>query len=100
MNNHRVIIVDDDIDIRDGLHAWLSPDYLVVTFENAESFLGAVNNFNFDDGIATCILLDFQMPGINGVELQQTLKHINFEFPIIFMSGNAHQRRKAFVSKN
>jgi FixJ family two-component response regulator len=91
MKNHRVIIVDDDIDIRDGLHAWLSQDYLVEAFDSSESFLNAINDFQFEDGLSTCILLDFQMPGMNGVELQQTLKQINVEFPIIFMSGNANQ---------
>jgi FixJ family two-component response regulator len=91
MKNHRVIIVDDDIDIRDGLHAWLSQDYIVEAFDSSESFLNAINDFQFEDGLSTCILLDFQMPGMNGVELQQTLKQINVEFPIIFMSGNANQ---------
>ena len=91
MTIHRVIIVDDDIDVRDGLEAWLSQDYQVATFDSSESFLKAINDFDFEDGIPSCILLDFQMPGMNGVELQQTLKQINFEFPIIFMSGNAHQ---------
>ena len=91
MKNHRVIIVDDDADIRDGLQAWLSQDYLVEAFDGAESFLDPINNFDFEDHIASCILLDFQMPDINGVELQKTLKQIHCEFPIIFMSGNAHQ---------
>jgi FixJ family two-component response regulator len=31
------------------------------------------------------------MPGMNGVELQASLKAINAEIPIIFMSGNAQQ---------
>ena len=91
MNNHRVIIVDDDADIRDGLQAWLSQDYLVEAFDSADSFLTAINNFDFEDHIPSCILLDFQMPNMNGVELQKTLKQIHCEFPIIFMSGNAHQ---------
>lgn len=91
MNNHRVIIVDDDADIRDGLQAWLSQDYLVEAFDSADSFLAAINNFDFEDHIPSCILLDFQMPIMNGVELQKTLKQIHCEFPIIFMSGNAHQ---------
>lgn len=91
MTIYRVIIVDDDIDVRDGLEAWLSQDYQVTTFDSSESFLKAINDFDFEDGIPSCMLLDFQMPGMNGVELQQTLKQINLEFPIIFMSGNAHQ---------
>ena len=91
MKNHRVIIVDDDADIRDGLQVWLSQDYLIEIFDSAESFLVAINNFDLEDHIPSCILLDFQMPGMNGVELQQALKQIHCEFPIIFMSGNAHQ---------
>lgn len=91
MNKSRVIIVDDDLDVRDGLVGWLTQDYQVDSFDSAESFLNAITNFDFEDGVPTCILLDFQMPGMNGVELQQNLKQINIEFPIIFMSGNAKQ---------
>lgn len=91
MIKNRVIIVDDDPDVRDGLEVWLNQDYQVENFDSAESFLNAMNDFDFEDGIPTCILLDFQMPGMNGVELQQNLKQVNVEFPIIFMSGNAQQ---------
>jgi FixJ family two-component response regulator len=91
MIKNRVIIVDDDLDVRDGLEAWLTQDYQVDNFDSAKSFLSAITNFDYEDGVPTCILLDFQMPGINGVELQQSLKQINIEFPIIFMSGNAKQ---------
>lgn len=91
MKNSRVIIVDDDPDLRESLQAWLSQDYLVVAFDSAESFLLSIKDFDFEDGVPTCIVLDFKMPGMNGVELQKTLKEINVEFPIIFMSGNALQ---------
>ena len=91
MKNTRVIIVDDDSDLRESLSAWLSQDYLVEAFDSAESFLLAINDFNFEDQIPTCIVLDFKMHGMNGVELQKTLKEINVQFPIIFMSGNALQ---------
>lgn len=91
MKNNRVIVVDDDLDVRDGLEAWLTQDYQVEKFDSAESLLTAIHDFDFEDGVPTCILLDFQMPGMNGVELQQRLKQINIEFPIIFMSGNAQQ---------
>ena len=90
MKNARVIIVDDEADIRDGLKSWLSNEYMTQCFDSAESFLNAITNFDFEDGVPSCMLLDFQMPGMNGVELQAALKQINVEFPIIFMSGNAH----------
>jgi len=89
MKNARVIIVDDEADIREGLEDWLSNEYTTQCFDSAESFLEAINNFDFEDGVPSCMLLDFQMPGMNGVELQTTLKQINIDFPIIFISGNA-----------
>jgi FixJ family two-component response regulator len=91
MTKPRVIVVDDASDIREGLQDLLSDEYEVKTFESAELFLEALNDFEFEDGLPTCVLLDFQMEGMNGVELQTTLKQMNVEFPIIFMSGNALQ---------
>ncbi len=88
----KVIIVDDEPIILAGLENWLSRHYKILSFESAESFMEAFNQFEFNDGLPTCILLDFQLPGINGVELQTSLKRMNNEFPIIFMSGNAQQK--------
>jgi FixJ family two-component response regulator len=91
MKNTRVVIVEDDIPLRKSLSDWLSQDHEVSEYESAEAFLADANDFLFEDGTPTCMLLDFQMQGMNGVELQQTLRKINVEFPIVFMSGNAQQ---------
>ncbi|MEI8403072.1 MAG: response regulator [Alcaligenaceae bacterium] len=87
----RVIIVEDDTALRLSLTDWLSKDYLVSHFESAEALLEALNDFDFEDGVPTCMLLDFQMPGMNGVELQTQLHRMGIEYPVIFMSGNAVQ---------
>jgi FixJ family two-component response regulator len=91
MKNSLVIIVEDDAALRQGLTDWLSHDHEIASFESAEDFLAALNDFEFEYGIPTCMLLDFQMPGMTGVALQSELKLLNIEFPIIFMSGNAQQ---------
>ncbi len=91
MNHSRVIIVEDDSALRLSLSDWLSKEFLVSHFESAEGFLKAIHDFEFEDGVPTCILLDFQMTGMNGVELQNQLHQMNIEYPIIFMSGNAQQ---------
>lgn len=91
MKNTRVIIVEDDKALRSGLAYLLSRENEVSCFESGEAFLEAINNFGIEDDIPTCILLDFQMPGINGVEIQSALRQMNLNYPIIFMSGNAHQ---------
>jgi FixJ family two-component response regulator len=91
MKNSLVIIVEDDNALRQSLTEWLSQDHEVSSFASAEDFLAALNDFEFEYGIPTCMLLDFQMPGMTGVALQSELKLLNLEFPIIFMSGNAQQ---------
>ena len=91
MKPFRVILVEDDAALRASLTDWLSKEYLITQFASAEDLLGAINKFDLEDGIPSCILLDFQMPGMNGVELQTKLKEMNIDFPIIFTSGNAQQ---------
>ena len=91
MKKSLVIIVEDDAALRQGLTDWLSHDHEVASFESAEDFLAALNDFEFEYGIPTCLLLDFQMRGMTGVALQSELKRLSLECPIIFMSGNAQQ---------
>lgn len=89
MKNSLVIIVEDDTALRQSLTQWLSQDHEVSSFASAEDFLAALNDFEFEYGIPTCMLLDFQMPGMTGVALQSELKLQSIDCPIIFMSGNA-----------
>ena len=91
MKPQKVIIIDDETIIRESLSDWFSPDYETSSFDSGETFLNAYNNNNLDDGRPTCVLLDFQLSGMNGVELLNALSAINKSFAIIFMSGNAQQ---------
>lgn len=91
IHTKKVIIVDDEPIILAGLENWLAEDYKTISFDTPTAFLDAYSQFALEDSLPTCILLDFQMPGMNGVELQASLKAINIEIPIIFMSGNAQQ---------
>lgn len=91
MRNIRILIIEDDAALRESLCDWLANEYIVIPFESAEKLLEFLKNNNLEDGIKTCLLLDFQMPGMNGVELQAILKNMNVHFPIVFTSGNAQQ---------
>lgn len=92
MNSKRLLIVEDDVAVRKALTTWFSKEYDVVNFESAQDFLQSIESFDFEDGIPTAMLLDFQMPGMNGVELQAAIRQINVEFPIVFMSGNSEKK--------
>ena len=91
MKKSRVIVVDDELDVREALDSWLSRSYMVNSFESADALLIAFRNLSFNDAIPTCILIDLKMPHINGIELQTQISSLNITHPIIFMSGNAGQ---------
>jgi FixJ family two-component response regulator len=39
------------------------------------------------DHVPDCVVLDVQMPGMNGLELQQRLKDIAVALPVIMITG-------------
>ncbi len=85
MMNKNIVVIDDDLEMREGLDAWLSSLYRVKTFASAEDFLDSPHDLKD----CQCLLLDLQMPGMKGTELQTELQRRGFSAPIVFMSGNA-----------
>lgn len=79
-----ICIVDDDKDHCDALSFLFDNEgYDVEVFNRAEDFLNAVNKN------CSCLILDFKMPGINGVELLELLKVKGFELPTVFLTAHA-----------
>jgi len=79
-----VFVIDDDASVRKSLSRVLrAAGYSSETFSSAEEFLGR-EHFN---GIG-CLLLDVQMPGLNGMELQKELNKADYHMPIIFVTGH------------
>lgn len=91
MKNFRVLVVDDDKEVRRGLFEWLSYDYEVECFDCAQSILAALKKSSLNNRLQACILLDLQMPDMNGIELLHELQRMQITYPIIFMSGNSNQ---------
>ena len=80
-----VYVVDDDSSTRELL-AWLMKrhDLPVQAFPDARSFLHA-----YRPGDPGCLVLDLNMPGMGGLELQQYLKEHGVVLPLVFVSGRA-----------
>ena len=79
-----VFIIDDDASIRKSLSRLLrSAGHTTETFASAEEFLGR-EHYN---GIG-CLLLDVQMPGLSGMDLQEELSKADYHMPIIFITGH------------
>lgn len=78
-----VYIVDDDEAVRQGLGALIqSMGYAVISFADAGSYLQAP-----PPDRPCCLLLDLQLPGLSGLELQQRLNDEERAVPIVFLTG-------------
>lgn len=78
-----IFIVDDDNAVRDGLGMVMDTVGLACqTFASAEHFLETYN-----PGTPGCLVLDINMPGMNGDELQAELIRRNIRLPIIFLTA-------------
>lgn len=78
-----IIVVDDDVAIRDALSAALQLEgYGVETFSDGAAFLKAVSSRS-----AGAILLDVHMPGRSGLEILKDLKRDENAAPVILITG-------------
>jgi FixJ family two-component response regulator len=78
-----VAVVDDDRSVGVALCRLLRATGIdAKAFESAESFLESLRA-----DMPDCLVLDVQMPGMNGLELQQRLKDIAAPLPVIMITG-------------
>lgn len=78
-----VYVVDDDLLLRRALLRLLTAaGQRAIAFESAQAFLEG-----YDPAAPGCAILDFAMPGLNGLELQKTLADRGSVLSIIFLTG-------------
>ena len=78
-----VYIVDDDLPVRRSFERLFAlAGFAVASFASAEDFL---ENCPID--ARGCLLLDVQMPGLSGLDLQQELDTRDIFLPIVFITG-------------
>jgi len=80
-----VFVVDDDNSTRELL-AWLMKRHNLRTevFADARAFLES-----YREDRPGCLVVDLNMPGMSGLELQQYLKDHGVLIPVLFLSGRA-----------
>jgi FixJ family two-component response regulator len=81
--NIAVIDDDDDVLVRQALEDCMeSAGYMVKGFASAEEFLESGSTRD-----AACLIVDVQLPGITGLELQEKLAGAGNRVPIVFVSA-------------
>ena len=79
-----VYVVDDDASVRKAVvRLFRSAELSVEAFETAGAFLAHARA-----DLPGCLILDVQMPGQSGIELQEELAAHGVDLPIVFMTGH------------
>jgi len=82
----RIHIVDDDDSFRTAMERRLKlAGYQVATYPSADQLLES----RPDENESGCILLDVQIPGLSGPELQGHLNRLGSTLPIVFLTGHS-----------
>ncbi len=91
-----VYVVDDDPGVLKSLQ-WLirSVGLSVETFDSGKAFLES-----YDSDRPGCVLLDVRMPGMTGIEVQNSLRTNGRDVPVIFLTGHGDvsTASRAFLS--
>ena len=84
--NNLVFAIDDDESVRKSLRRFLdAAGYSVELFKSAAEFLERPLHAG-----PSCVVVDVQMPGLNGIELQKTLIQRRREEQLIFITGHGN----------
>lgn len=80
----KVFVVDDDAAVRDSLSMLLeAAGHTTETFPSAADFLDTCT-----PGTYGCVILDLNMPGMDGLALQEEMVRRGIRIPVIFLSGH------------
>ncbi len=91
MTDTRVLVVDDDPAIRRAVGMMLEDEgYDVATAANGREALDQITR-----SLPSVVLLDLQMPEMDGWQLQRRLRELNLDVPVVFMTAGYRARAEA-----
>jgi FixJ family two-component response regulator len=86
-----IAIVDDEESIRKSLRRLLmAADLDTVVYASGQEFLDALRGRQPD-----CLILDLQMPGLTGLEIQRALAVARVRFPTIIITAHDEPEARA-----
>lgn len=88
MSRGRILIIEDDYDIREGIRILLeSENYEVIEAENGMTGLDKL------DTLMDLVILDIMMPGMSGLRTCEEIRKVSF-LPVLFLTAKAQESDK------
>jgi FixJ family two-component response regulator len=82
--NGTVFVVDDDVSVRESLDVLIRcAGFEAEVFASAQEFLARPKPDR-----TSCLILDVELPGLGGLELQSRMAEVDKDVPIIFITGH------------
>ncbi len=79
-----VYVLDDDVSVRESLGLLIRCEgWQAETFSSAQEFLDCPRALG-----PSCLVLDYSLPDLNGLELQKRVAILRPDMPIIFITGH------------
>jgi DNA-binding response OmpR family regulator len=86
----RLLVVEDDRDIREIISLVLSAEYIVQEAADGETALRVVDQYPID-----LMVLDMQLPGRDGEDVIRELRLRHFHVPVVAISANLDLQSRA-----
>jgi DNA-binding NtrC family response regulator len=83
MDKYRILVVDDELLIRDLLYDFfISQGWDIVVAEGGQKAIDYLKNQRFD-----VVLTDLKMPEVDGMDLTGRIRNLYGDLPLIIMTG-------------
>ena len=91
-----ILIADDSRMIRNLLTKNLETDYTIFAEENG---MEAVKTFGANQDCIDVVVLDYEMPELDGYKTLQVIRSMKKDIPVIILSGTLDEKRVASLHK-
>ena len=96
MSTTKILIVDDELILRESLAGWLLRDgHTVDTASSGEEALEKLKEARFD-----IMLVDIKMEGISGLDVLQHVKENDPDVAIVMITAYGSERNNKFQAPN
>lgn len=90
-----ILHVDDSEDFLDVFKMMFKNQFIITSISKADEAIKCIEEGDFD-----LVTLDFEIPGMNGLDLLKRIKQVKPELPVVFYTGQGSEEiaRKAFLA--